>query len=182
MGKIDSLYKKFLHNKSGFFLFIRAQLSSQTAAFVDNTIAFTLKKIFDIFKIKIIHLFSRGIEAYVCAAIIGQICGGLFVCFMNYRWTFKIKNIKFKYILVKFLLVWLVSVTLNTYFTFFFTEKIRAMGWLVKLLGTNSDDIFIAVKLCVALIVGFVWNFVMYKHFVYKNISFRELFHKHKIK
>jgi putative flippase GtrA len=180
MGKVSSFYKKFLY-KGGVFLFIRAQLSSQTATLVDNTIAFTLKKIFDIFKVKIIYLFSHGIEAYVCAAIVGQICGGLFACFMNYRWTFKIKDIKFKYILIKFLFVWLISVTLNTYLTFFFTEKIKAARWLVKLLGANSDDIFIVVKLCVALVVGLVWNFLMYKHFVYKNISFKDLFRKRKL-
>ncbi|MDR3327021.1 MAG: GtrA family protein [Prevotellaceae bacterium] len=174
MSKLKKIYGSFA-NRGGIFLFLRSQLSSQMATLVDNSIALLLKKTLDIFKIKVIYLFSNGIKSYVFATVTGQICGGLFSCFMNYRWAFKTKDIKFRYILVKFFFVWLISVSLNTCFTFLLTERIKEMPWLIKLFGqVNSDDIFIVIKLVVAVIVGFSWNYLMYKHFVFKNISFKK--------
>jgi putative flippase GtrA len=158
---------------------MRAQVSSQMAAVIDNSIAFLLKKTFDIFKIKVIYVFSQGIEAYVCATLAGQIAGGLFVCFINYRWTFKTIDIKFRFILFKFVLVWLGSISLNTYFTFYFTELIKEFPFMVKALGTNSDDIFILIKLLVSTIVGFFWNYTMYRRFVYKNLSIKNFMKKY---
>jgi putative flippase GtrA len=154
------------------------------ATVADNSIAFLLKKSLDIFKVKVIYLLSYGFEAYVFATIVGQICGGFLSCFMNYRWTFKVKDLKFRYILFKFTLVWLGSVALNTYFTFFITERVKENVWLVRWLGANSDDVFIVVKLIIATLVGFFWNYTMYRRFVFKNISFKKTvstwFHPHK--
>lgn len=154
-------------------MFLRAQLSSQMGTLLDNGTAFLLKKTLDIFKVKVIYLFSHGIEAYVFATVVGQILGGIFVCIINYRWTFKAKSIRFRYIFWRFIIVWLGSITLNTFFTFKLTELLRKTPFLVNLLGHNSDDVFIIVKLTVALIVGLVWNYTMYRLFVYRNIDFR---------
>ncbi|MCL2596376.1 MAG: GtrA family protein [Paludibacter sp.] len=154
-------------------MFLRAQLSSQMATAIDNSVAFVLKKTLDIFKVKVIYFFSNGIESYVFATLIGQIIGGVVVCLLNYRWTFKAKNIKFRFIFIRFILVWLCSVALNTFFTFKLTELLRNTPFLINLLGHNSDDVFILVKLIVALIVGFVWNYTLYRVFVYRNIDFR---------
>ena len=165
-------YKVF-SQRGGIFMFLRAQLSSQMASVADNSVAFLLKKTLDIFKVKVIYFFSHGIESYVFATVIGQICGGLFSCFVNYKWTFKSRDVKFRYILFKFFLVWLGSLALNTYFTFFFTEHVKEFPLFVKWLGVNSDDIFIIIKLLVALLVGFFWNYTMYRRFVFKNILFK---------
>jgi putative flippase GtrA len=166
-------YKAF-SQRGGIFMFLRAQLSSQMATVIDNSIAFLLKKSLDIFKIKVVYLLSFGFESYVFATVVGQICGGFFSCFMNYRWTFKVNDLKFRYILFKFTLVWLGSVALNTYFTFFITERVKENVWLVRWLGPNSDDVFIVIKLVIATLVGFFWNYTMYRRFVFKNISFKE--------
>ena len=159
-------------------MFLRAQLSSQMATLLDNSVAFVLKKTLDIFKVKVIYFFSHGIESYVLATMIGQIVGGMVVCFLNYRWTFKAKNIKFRYIFVRFVIVWLCSIALNTFFTFKLTELLRNTPFLINLLGRNSDDVFIVVKLVVALIVGLVWNYTMYRVFVYRNFDFRLMIKK----
>ncbi|GHT19789.1 CDP-alcohol phosphatidyltransferase [Bacteroidia bacterium] len=148
------------------------------ATVIDNSVAFALKKTLDIFKVKVIYFFTQGIESYVFATVMGQIVGGLLVCVMNYRWTFKAKEIKFRYILMRFVFVWLCSIVLNTFFTFKLTELLRGTPLLVHLLGRNSDDIFIVVKLTVALIVGLIWNYTMYRLFVYRNIDFREFSRK----
>jgi len=159
-------------------MFFRAQLSSQMATVIDNSVAFFLKKTLDIFKVKVIYFFSKGIDSYVFATLVGQIVGGIVVCFLNYRWTFKAKDIKFRFIFLRFVIVWLCSVALNTFLTFKLTELLRNTPFLINLLGRNSDDVFILVKLAVALIVGFVWNYTMYRVFVYRNIDFRLFFNK----
>ncbi|MDR2825141.1 MAG: GtrA family protein [Prevotellaceae bacterium] len=177
LNRIKRAFTKF-SSKGGVFVFLRAQLSSQMATVLDNCVAFSLKKTLDIFKVKVIYFFSQGIESYVFATIVGQIIGGFFVCFMNYRWTFKVRELKFRYIFLRFILVWLGSIVLNTFFTFKLTELLRSTPFLIKILGNNSDDIFILVKLTVALVVGFVWNYTMYRVFVYKNINYHELLKK----
>ncbi|MDR2684704.1 MAG: GtrA family protein [Prevotellaceae bacterium] len=182
MTKFFKNIVKNFSTKGGIFMFLRAQLSSQMASVADNSLAFILKKVLDIFKVKSISFFSHGIESYVFATIIGQICGGFVSCFMNYQWTFKSKNVKFRYILFKFLFVWLGSLFLNTYFTFLLTEWLKERKIVEHIFGYHSDDVFIFVKLFVALIVGFFWNYAMYRRFVYKDVSFNKwfgrIFHK----
>ena len=173
MGKVKELLRKFASG-GGVFEFLRAQFSSQVATWVDNVLAFSLKKILDLCKVKTITLFSQGLEAYVFATIIGQVFGGLTACIINYRWTFKGLTVKFRYVFCRFLLVWLCSLGLNTYFTFLLTEWLKTTSFIHSIFGQyNSDDIFIFVKLFVALIVGFLWNYLMYKHFVYRSIDFK---------
>ncbi|MDR1543186.1 MAG: GtrA family protein [Prevotellaceae bacterium] len=172
----------FFPSKKEIFTFLKAQASSQMASWVDNLMAFGLKKVLDIFKIKVLYFFSQGIESYVFATVIGQICGGFFVCIMNWRWSFKSRDIKFKYILSKFVLVWLGSLFLNTYFTFLLTEWLKGRRIIEHIFGYHADDVFIFVKLSVSLLVGFFWNYTMYHRFVYKDVSFdkwfKRVFHK----
>jgi putative flippase GtrA len=179
---MKSSLKNFFSNfylKGGIFMFLRAQLSSQAATWIDNGIAFGLKKTLDIFKIKSITFFSHGIESYVFAIVIGQILGGLTSCILNYKFTFKPQNLKFRYILLKFFLVWLGSLFLNTYFTFLITEWLKGQPLILKVLGENNpDDVFIIVKLSIALLVGFFWNYTMYHRFVYKDRKINEFFKK----
>ena len=174
--------KKFFNNfcsKGGVFMFIRAQLSSQAATWIDNLIAFSLKKTLDIFKIKSIYFFAHGIESYVFATVIGQIFGGLTSCILNYKFTFKPKNIKFRNILLKFFLVWLGSLFLNTFFTFVVTEWLKSQPLILKVFGaTNPDDVFILVKLFISLLVGFFWNYTMYHRFVYRDCKINEFFNE----
>ena len=177
MNKLGRAYSKF-SSKGGIFMFLRAQLSSQMGTWVDNSIAFALKKTLDIFKTKVVYFFGHGIDSYVFATMVGQLCGGIFVCIMNYRWTFKSAELRFRYILLRFAITWLGSLALNTYFTYKFTEMLRGKSFLVDMLGHNSDDVFIVVKLCVAVIVGVVYNYSMYRFFVYKNIDYRKFFHR----
>jgi putative flippase GtrA len=150
------------------------------ATWIDNGIAFSLKKALDIFKVKVIYFFAHGIESYVFATVVGQICGGICVCVLNYRWTFKTVDVKFRYILVKFVLVWIGSLALNTFFTYKLTEFLRHTPVIIKILGEYADDIFIIVKLTTALVVGIVWNYTMYRAFVYRNIDYKAIVRKAK--
>ncbi len=177
--KIARFIKKFSASRGKVSMFLRAQLTSQVATVVDNGLAFALKKLLDINRIKSISIFSHGFEAYVFATMVGQLFGGLTACIINYRWTFKSLNIKFQYVLIRFVLVWLVSLFLNTFFTFLLTEWLKETPFVASIFGEyNSDDIFIFVKLFVALIVGFVWNYLMYKYFVFRDVNYKKFFQK----
>ena len=178
MGKVATLFKKFL-TKGGFFLFLRSQLSSQMATIADNTMAIIPKKTLDILKIKVIYLFYGSITSYVLATIVGQICGGAVSCFLNYKWAFKDLKIKLQYVIIKFLLIWIGSLSLNTFFTFLITEWLKNTKIATSIFGIyNSDDVFIFVKLFVAIIIGVVWNFLMYKYFVFKDIKYKNILRK----
>lgn len=178
MGIVGSFIKK-LSNKGGGFVFLRSQLSSQIATIFDNISAFALKKLFDILRIKVVYFFSRGIEAYVVATVVGQIIGGAVSCFLNYKWAFKSLDVKFKYVVIKFVLVWLGSISLNTFFTFITTEWLKSTRIVERVLGEYyADDIFIVAKLLIAVVVGFTWNFNMYKYFVFREIDSKRFFKK----
>jgi putative flippase GtrA len=164
--------------KGGIFKFLRAQLVSQIATWVDNLSAFGLKKLMDFSGIKFLSFFSYRIEAYVGATMVGQIFGGIVNCIINYRWTFKARSVKKKYMIIKFVLVWIGSLILNTIGTYQLTEALRRVNWLSDKLGYRFDDIFIVAKLCVALFVGILWNYNMQCYFVYKNVDIKHLFQK----
>ncbi|MDR1737339.1 MAG: GtrA family protein [Candidatus Symbiothrix sp.] len=163
--------------KGGIFMFLRAQVVSQLATWVDNLTAFALKKTLDFFGIKQIDLGLSNIEAYVGATIVGQIVGGIFIAIMNYRWTFKPTSLRRRDVAIKFFIIWLGSLCLNTLGTYQLTEWLRNTAILNKLLH-HSDDIFILAKLFVALIVGIAWNYNMQRIFVYRSINIRQLFFK----
>lgn len=178
MSKTIDLINKFL-TQGGFFVFLRSQLSSQVASIVDNVLAFSLKKFLDIIRIKVIYLFALGLDSYVLATVIGQVCGGTVSCILNYKWVFKNLNVKLKYVIIKFVLIWLGSLFLNTFFTFIITEWLKNTRIAAKIFGVyNSDDIFIFVKLLVAVVIGVVWNFLMYKHFVFRDINYKKVITK----
>jgi putative flippase GtrA len=160
------------YSKGGIFIFFRSQVSAQAATWIDNGIAFALKKTLDIFKVNSVGV----LESYVFATIIGQIFGGLASCILNYKFTFKPKDLKFKHILFKFFLVWLGSIFLSTYFTFLITEWLKTQPLITKIFVRNPDDIFIFVKLFVSLLVGFFWNYTMFHRFVYKDRKINEFF------
>ena len=81
--------------------------------------------------------------------------------------------------IIKFLLIWIGSLSLNTFFTFLVTEWLQNTKIATSIFGIyNSDDVFIFVKLFVAIIIGVVWNFLMYKYFVFKDIKYKNILRK----
>jgi len=157
---------KAISEKGGFFMFIRAQFSSQIASLTDFAITITLASFFNVY--------------YVFATFIGAFCGGIVNCSINYKWTFKAKDCKKKHVIIKYILVWICSIGLNTSGTYFLTELLGHVVWLRELLGSFFDDIYIISKVIVSLIVGFIWNYNMHRLFVYRNVAIRGRFSKQK--
>ena len=154
--------------KGGIFMFIRAQFSSQVASTTDFLVTILLVKLFRIY--------------YVYATFTGSVCGGIVNCIINYKWTFKSKECKKRHVIVKYLLVWIGSILLNTWGIYFMTETISRNPWVQETLKHYIDDLFVFSKIVVSLLVGFLWNYNMQRIFVYKNCRIRDRFQKANLK
>ncbi|MDO4162958.1 MAG: GtrA family protein [Bacteroides sp.] len=146
------------------WVFCKAQLSAQFASVVDFLVTILLAKAFGIF--------------YLYATFTGSVVGGMVNCAINYGWVFHAKNVKKKYVAIKYLLVWGGSLLFNTWGTFALTEWITDMTWINKLPGFYVTNVFLLCKIVVAVLVAFIWNYQMQRLFVYRNHNFR-LFLKH---
>jgi len=172
MGNWITKSANAVSNKGGIFTFLRAQLSSQISTITDNLVALILANV-------LAYLFNKPEDFYVLrATVIGQICGGITNCFVNYRWTFKAKDIKKRYVVIRYLPVWGLSLFLNTVGTVFFTNLITNIPWIMDHSGPLRKNIFIIPKLFVSLLVGFIWNYNMHRFFVYKNLNLRRLYNR----
>lgn len=150
--------------KGGIFTFLRAQLSSQLASITDFGVTIILAKVADMY--------------YVYSTFTGSVCGGIVNCIINYRWTFKAQGQNKKHIAIKYVMVWVCSILLNTSGTYALTELLGKIVWLRELLGTMFDDIFIVSKVIVSLLVGWIWNFNMQRLFVYKDRNYKKYLDK----
>ena len=154
---------KAISVKGGFFMFLRAQLSSQLSSITDFLITIILVNLFQVF--------------YVYATFIGSVCGGATNCVVNYRWTFKAMDVKKRYVALRYLIVWGGSIYFNTSGIFLMTEMIRKIPWVVDFSNLFFENIFIIPKIIVSLFIGFIWNYNMHRFFVYKNFNLKRFFH-----
>ena len=155
---IKKLPKNIL-KKDGFFMFLRAQFSSQVSSFVDFLVTILLAKLFDMY--------------YVYATSLGSVSGGIVNCVVNYYWTFKAKDCKKKYVVIKYILVWFGSIGLNTWGVYGLTESIQRVPWVQQTLSYVFDDLFIVCKVVVSLLVGWFWNYNLHRSFVYRDCKIR---------
>ena len=90
---------------------------------------------------------------YADATLLGAIFGGIVNCSINYRWVFHALGMKKKYVALRYLLVWIGSIALNTYGTYALTE--------------TSGMNFVLSKAIVAVAVAVIWNYQMQRVFVF---------------
>ena len=169
MGTWLTKLETSISETGGIFMFIRAQFSSQIASISDFVITILIAKLFNMY--------------YVYATFLGSVGGGIINCIINYRWTFKAKECKMRYVMIKYFAVWIGSIALNTWGTYLMTEELMRIPWLTEFLEHYVDGLFIVSKAIVSLIVGFVWNYNLHRSFVYRNRNVKEFFSwKEKIK
>lgn len=122
--------------------FGKAETSAAVASVVDFALTILLVKAVGIW--------------YALASFFGALVGGLINCCVNYRWVFDKQEQGKPFIALKYLLVWGVSILLNTVGTWFFTEL--------------SGLYFIIIKAAVAVAVAVFWNYQMQRTFVFRNL------------
>lgn len=152
---------RMISREGGFFMFLRAQLSAQMATIADFLVTILLVRLFEVY--------------YVYATLGGAVYGGIVNGVINYKWTFKSKGKKTN-IAVKFIIVWLCSIWLNTWGTYMMTESLAKIPWVRDTLSLYFGDFFIIPKVVVAVIVAVCWNYNMQRLFVYRDIDIRSLF------
>ena len=119
---------RMISQKGGFFMFLRAQLSAQMATIADFLVTILLVRLFEVY--------------YVYATLAGAVYGGIVNCVINYKWTFKSTGKKTN-VAVKFILVWVCSIWLNTWGTYALTESLAKIPWVRDTLSQYFGDFFI---------------------------------------
>lgn len=143
-------------------MFLRAQLSAQMATVGDFLVTILLVRWFDIY--------------YVYATLAGSVYGGVINCVINYKWTFKSNDCKKTHVALKYILVWICSIWLNTWGTYFLTESLGRITWVKDTFSYYLGDFFIIPKIVVSILVALLWNYNLQRIFVYRNVDVKGIF------
>lgn len=156
-GVFRRLGHKAMTSDSLVFTFCRSAVSSQAASWIDLGIGFILFSLFNL--------------APWLSTAIGAVAGGIVNCVINYRFTFHAKGVSWSAVIVKYSLVWLGSILLNSAGTQAVYSLINNWHWL-ETIGFRPDGYYAAARLFVSLMVSWFWNFVLQRYFVYRPTRF----------
>ncbi len=121
--------------------FTKSIATSLSATFVDYGVSFLLNEFFYIY--------------YVTATTLGGFCGAAASFFLGRLWVFKKKSDKIKNQLIKFGFTNGISIFLNTSGVYFVKEQFNLP--------------FTASRIIVSILVGFFFNYLMNRYFVFKS-------------
>ena len=128
--------------KQTIMTFVKAQASAVTATAIDFAVTLLLGKLFGWW--------------YVMATFLGAFSGGVSNCIINYQWVFHAKGQRKRSVAWRYMVVWSVSILLNTLGTYALTELTKGID-------------FIFIKAIVAVLVAFFWNYQMQRTFVFHH-------------
>jgi putative flippase GtrA len=121
--------------------FLKANISSSIASFFDYLVTIFL-----------VDLFHADV---VISSAIGTVCGGIINFLIGRNWVFESKTRKARDQAVRYGLVWGGNLILNTGGMYLMTKGLKLH--------------YVVSKLFVSLIVGFCYNYMMQKKFVFKK-------------
>ncbi len=157
LESMKALGEKALNSNGLFFTFLRSTVSSQAASWIDMGMSFVL---FSLFKL----------TPWVATAL-GAIFGGVLNCIINYKFTFHAQGCPWKAVIVKYCIIWVGSLLLNSFGTQFLYHLFRSWPFLTEL-GFKPDGFFASARLLASLAVSLGWNFVFQRIFVYRQTGF----------
>lgn len=155
--KVKKLGNNLLNSDRLVFTFIRSAGVAQAASWIDLGTAFVLFAFADL-------------PPWASTAI-GAFVGGVINCVLNYQFTFHANNCPWKAVIVKYALIWIGSLVLNSFGTEFLYYGLMHWPWLESI-GFKPDGYFAAARLTVSAVVSLGWNFVLQRNFVYQNCKF----------
>lgn len=155
MGGIGKIKDKVIKG-GGVFTFLRSIVSSQVASWIDLGTGIVLVAI--------------GFSDWI-ATPIGAVMGGVVNCIINYRFTFRAQGISKRAVAVKYFMIWMGSLTLNTVGTSLLTSVLDQWH-LLERMGFTGVGNYAVARVVVSLLVSWFWNFIMQKNFVYKPRRF----------
>ena len=141
----------------GIYMYVRSLLSSGVASCIDVALGFVCFALLDF-------------HPWLATAL-GALAGGIVNCTINYRYTFHAKGCSKQAVAVKYTMVWMGSLMWNTLGTTYL------YAWLVAVMqaagsGLSEDICYALARLVVSLVVSFVWNYLLQRHFVYRSTRF----------
>ena len=155
--KVKKIGSNILNSDQLVFTFIRSAGAAQFASWIDLGSSFVL--------------FAFAHFAPWVSTAIGAFVGGVINCILNYRFTFHANSCPWKAVVVKYALVWLGSLLLNSGGTELLYYGLLHWPWLESI-GFKPDGYFAAARLAVSAVVSLGWNFILQRNFVYHNRNF----------
>lgn len=155
--KVKKIGSNILNSDQLVFTFIRSAGAAQFASWVDLGTAFVL--------------FAFAHFAPWISTAIGAFAGGVINCLLNYRFTFHGNSCPWKAVVVKYAIIWIGSLLLNSIGTEILYYGLMHWPWLESI-GFKPDGYFAAARLTVSGVVSLGWNFVLQRSFVYQNRRF----------
>lgn len=157
--KIKSLGKTLLNSSSLVPTFLRSAVSSQASGWVDFIVGFVM----------FYWIFNQHLSWL--ATGIGVVAGGIVNCIICYKFTFHADNCPWKAVIVKYALVWIGNLILNsggTEVLYILLKKLHILDeW-----GFTPAGYYSMARVVMSLLVSWFWNFVLQRNFVYRPSSF----------
>ncbi len=157
--KAKAVGKKLLESKSLVPTFLRSAVSSQASGWVDFGVGF----------IMFAWVFNHHLSWLATA--IGVVAGGIVNCILCYKFTFRAENVPWKAVVVKYALVWIGNLILNSGGTEVVYFLLKKLDFLEKI-GFKPAGYYSAARLFMSLMVSWFWNFVLQRNFVYRPSKF----------
>lgn len=132
-------------------------MSSQVCAWLDFIVAFVM--------------FAWCGFKPIYSTAIGAVTGGIANCIVNYKFTYHNPECPWKAVIVKFSMIWLGSILLNSFGTEGLYWALSKWHFLERM-GFKPDGYFATSRLIVSGIVSIAWNFQMQRFFVYRPVKF----------
>ncbi|MCH5224681.1 MAG: GtrA family protein [Muribaculaceae bacterium] len=154
--KVKKIGSNILNSDQLVFTFIRSAGAAQFASWIDLGTGFVL--------------FAFAHFAPWISTAIGAFAGGVINCILNYRFTFH-GSCPWKAVIVKYALVWIGSLLLNSFGTELLYYGLSKWEWL-ETIGFKRDGYFAAARLIISGVVSLGWNFILQKNFVYQSRGF----------
>ena len=143
--------------KHSLLVFLRAQLSAQFATLADFVLTYVCFQWLGLY--------------YLLATSIGAITGGFINCIINYKWAFATKDCQFKWVFLKYILVWIGSFVLNVGGVYLLVELLQDHTFLWE---RASSFYLMVVKVIVSAIIAVGWNYTLHRYFVFQDANIQE--------
>ncbi len=150
-----------LKSKKEFKILLKATATSQVSAWTDFLVS--------------LLLFEFTPLGALYSKAIGATTGGVVNCFLNYKWTFRNNDVSKRMVAVKYALVWVGSLLLNSYGTDFVHYLFVNWQWLLDM-GFKDAGCFMAAQLLVSFVVSVFWNILLQRYFVFQDLDIRGFF------
>ena len=157
MSRLKRVGSNFIRSDKFIYSLLRAGVASQVASWTDLFTGFAL-------------FAWCGLAPWLSAAI-GATVGGIINCIINFHFTFRAQSCSWKAVVVKYAMVWVGSLLLNSFGTEALYWILNHWSWL-ETIGFKPDGYYAAARLLVSGAVSLFWNLLLQAKFVYRVTSF----------